>query len=314
MVEVETRIPSYPKVYALGHHALAELFSDPVTVEEKVDGSQFSFGVINDVLLARSKGAQVYDESQGGAMGEGSRMFKEAVRHAETLRDQLAPNVIYRCEFLAKPNHNTLAYDRIPANGLVLFDVEFYPDHTFLPPDQRRALAETFGMDAIPYFEGINVQSADEVKALLDRESFLGGCRMEGVVFKNHKRYGRDGKFLAGKYVSEDFKEVHKKEWKKSNPTGKDIREHLADRYRAEGRWAKAVQHLRDEGTLDNSPRDIGNLMKEVQADLAAEETEAIKEALFKWAFPHIQRGSVRGLPEWYKARLLDAQFDSESA
>lgn len=36
---------SYPSTFALGHRAIADLLLDPVLVEEKVDGSQFSFGV-----------------------------------------------------------------------------------------------------------------------------------------------------------------------------------------------------------------------------------------------------------------------------
>lgn len=58
---------SYPSTFALGHRALAELFLDPVLVEEKIDGSQFSFGYFPDpdavegsgILKARSKGAQL---------------------------------------------------------------------------------------------------------------------------------------------------------------------------------------------------------------------------------------------------------------
>lgn len=35
---------SYPQIYALGHRYLEDLLKDPVLVEEKIDGSQFSFG------------------------------------------------------------------------------------------------------------------------------------------------------------------------------------------------------------------------------------------------------------------------------
>lgn len=38
---------SYPSIFAIGHRALAELLLDPVIVEEKVDGSQFSFGLFD---------------------------------------------------------------------------------------------------------------------------------------------------------------------------------------------------------------------------------------------------------------------------
>lgn len=38
-------IESYPKIYNMGHAAIAELLLGEVTVEEKVDGSQISFGI-----------------------------------------------------------------------------------------------------------------------------------------------------------------------------------------------------------------------------------------------------------------------------
>jgi len=52
------RLNSYPKVYNLGHAAIVHLFDEPVTVEEKVDGSQFSFALIDGELSARSKGKE----------------------------------------------------------------------------------------------------------------------------------------------------------------------------------------------------------------------------------------------------------------
>jgi len=47
---------SYPSIYALGHAAIAELLTVPVNVEEKIDGSQFSFGVFEGGIRIRSKG------------------------------------------------------------------------------------------------------------------------------------------------------------------------------------------------------------------------------------------------------------------
>lgn len=57
-------IHSYSSIYALGHKALEDLLKTPVLVEEKLDGSQFSFGVyINQegerLLKCRSKGADI---------------------------------------------------------------------------------------------------------------------------------------------------------------------------------------------------------------------------------------------------------------
>lgn len=56
---------SYPSSFAIGHRALKELLYDPVIVEEKVDGSQFSFGLFKNEetgaleYKCRSKGAQL---------------------------------------------------------------------------------------------------------------------------------------------------------------------------------------------------------------------------------------------------------------
>ena len=107
-------IHSYPSVYAIGHKAISNLFVGPVVVEEKVDGSQFSMALLDGVLVCRSKGAQLVVDAP-------EKMFQRAVDVARSL--QLTPGWVYRCEFLGKPKHNTLAYARIPERHLIVFDV-----------------------------------------------------------------------------------------------------------------------------------------------------------------------------------------------
>jgi hypothetical protein len=143
------------------------------------------------------------------------------------------------------------------------------------------------------------------IQEWLAKESFLGGPKIEGVVLKDYSRFDRDGKIYAGKYVSEAFKEKHKKEWKEDNPGGKDLLSLISAQYCTEARWRKAVQHLQEDGALEGSPKDIGPLMKELVRDLEQEEEAEIKAELFKWAWPHIKRAAGRGFPEWYKGELL---------
>ena len=76
----------------------------------------------------------------------------------------------------------------------------------------------------------------------------------------------------------------------------------------------KAVQHLREKDLLANEPKDIGPLMREVQDDIEKEEAEQIATALYQWALPQIKRGSVRGLPEWYKQELAKKQFEGSDS
>ena len=107
---------SYPKIWALGHRAVRELFDGDVFVEEKVDGSQFSFGVFNDELRCRSKGADINTQAP-------EKMFAKAVETAQRLGPDLLEGATYRGEYLQKPKHNTLAYDRVPEGNIIIFDI-----------------------------------------------------------------------------------------------------------------------------------------------------------------------------------------------
>jgi len=297
-------IPAYPKIYALGHPALADLLRGPVTVQEKVDGSQFSFGVdaLSGDLACRSRGREIF-------LNAPDSMFKAGVEYVKTLEDKLVPGWVYRCEYLRVPNHNTLAYSRIPTNHLVLFDVmiglESYADQATVEGE-----AHKLAIDPIPYYQVQNMDLED-FQGFMARESYLGGQTVEGVVIKNYHRFcQKTGHVLIGKYVSEQFKEVHNASWKDKNPTGKDFMALLIGKYKTEARWEKAVYRLRDEGKLENSPRDIGGLIKSVWPDIVAECKEDIMEDMWKFYSKQLQRGVVGGLPEWYKLRLAHQQFD----
>jgi hypothetical protein len=296
---------SYPSIFALGHRALAELLLDPVIVEEKVDGSQFSFGLFEDggatpILRCRSKGAQLN-------LVAPEKMFIRAVEVAASL--PLTPGWTYRAEYLAKAKHNALAYDRVPEKHLIVFDIN--PAHEeYLSYADKAAECVRLGLEIVPLvYEGL-LDTFANFRSMIDRVSALGGQKVEGVVVKNYRRFGPDKKVLMGKFVSESFKEVHAAEWKAANPTRTDIVERLIETLRTPARWNKAVQHLREAGQIEDSPRDIGRLIKEVQADIEKECNELIAQKLAEWALPQIRRGVVRGLPEFYKEELLKKQFE----
>lgn len=295
---------SYPKIYALGHRAITELLLDPVIVEEKVDGSQFSFGLFEDGYRARSKGAILN-------LLAPEKMFNKACEVVKGL--PLKEGWTYRAEYLLKPKHNALAYDRTPKDHLIIFDINT-GEEAYMSWEDKAEEAARLGLDVIPrMFEGV-IDNPQMFRDMLDTVSCLGGQKIEGVVIKNYKRFGLDKKVLMGKSVSEAFKEVHKREWADANPKGKDILGMLTDSYRTPARWNKAIQHLTEKGVVEGSPRDIGLLIKEVGNDVEAECVEEIKEALYRWAWPHIRRGLNRGLPEWYKEELLKKQFGKESS
>lgn len=293
-------ISGYPSVYALGHKAITELLSGPVVVEEKVDGSQFSMCRPKDGYLScRSKGKDLIVDAP-------EKMFERAVTTAKQL--DLHEGWTYRCEYLQSPKHNTLTYSRVPSGYLILFDIMTGPE-SYLHPLEKQAEASRIGLECVPLFHVGPVTQLADLAQYLERESCLGGCKIEGVVVKNYALFTLDKKVAVGKYVSEDFKEKHTVEWKKSNPGRDDIVEGLIKSLRTDARWNKSIQHMRDAGTLTDTPQDIGPLLKEVQADVEKEETDTVKEVLFHHFWPQIKRGITYGLPEFYKERLAQSAF-----
>ena len=300
-------IPSYPSIYNLGHPAIANLFDGPVIIQEKVDGSQFSFSAsLEGGLFMRSKGVDVYP-------GAAPKLFSGAV---ETVRDRaarglLTPGMIYRGEVLQNPRHNALQYARVPLGHIILFDVcDPYEDYSSASVVAQEA--RSLELEVVPtIFEGM-VEGREHLEGLLDRESVLGGCKIEGVVIKpqGYDLFGRDKKVVMGKVVSEAFREVHKGSWKEQNPTNGDVISGIVSKYRTEARWKKAIQHLRDDGVIEDSPTDIGPLLKEINQDVLKECREEISEMLFDHAWKQIARGLTAGFPEWYKEKLIERQFE----
>lgn len=287
---------SYPSIFAMGHRALANLFDGDLLIEEKIDGSQLSFGRFDGDLKARSKGKELIIDNP-------EKMFARGVEVAAGLA--LHDGWTYRGEYLEKPKHNALAYSRTPDSHVIIFDIND-GEESYLPYDEKVAEAKRLGLEVVPRIEV--EPTLEGIVAALARQSILGGQLIEGVVVKNYSQYGQDKKVLMGKYVSEAFKEVHKGSWREQNPTRTDIITGIIAKYRTPARFDKAVIHLAESGVLQYDPRDIGNLMKAVGEDVLKECETEIKEALWKYAWPQIQRGVTGGLPEWYKQKLLSEQ------
>jgi hypothetical protein len=298
-------ITAFPKIFAIGSPHIPHLFHDEVEVTEKVDGSQFVFGKIDGELQMRSKGAMLVAEAP-------QQMFVEGVNHVLSVQDRIPDNTVFYCEYLQKPKHNVLAYDRIPGNHLVLFGVStpagrFVNDHATL-----LGYAALVDIDCIPLLYYGKITDAEELSKLLDTESYLGGQKIEGVVVKNYKPFLLGGQIInvtSGKYVSEAFKEVHRKNWSKEHTSGGKWQTFCAQ-FNTPARWEKAIIHLKERGELDHEPRDIGKLIKEIQDDIIAEEKEAILKVLWQLHKDDVLRKAIAGFPQWYKERLMEDSFN----
>jgi hypothetical protein len=306
-------------IFGIAHREAKALFSVPVQVQEKIDGSFFAFGLYTpapfDKIDPNSSTVELRVRSKGAIMVADAppALFKKAVEAVKARQHLLKPGWMYRGETLAKPKHNALAYDRTPKDNVILFDI-LTDEETYLTYEELVAEGERIGLEVVPQLYTGWVRTADEIRKFLDTDSVLGGQKIEGVVLKPLVPvYSLDKKLVYAKFVSEAFKEVHRKAWGESNPGPKDVIQRLGDELCNAARWGKALIHLRERGLITDSPRDIGLLIKEVGPDIRKEEEERLKEELFKYAWPHISRIAIRGLPEWYKDQLLTQAFEKEA-
>ena len=320
-------LPKYTKVRTLGSSRTERAMVGEVVIQEKIDGSQFRFGLNEDgELVLGSKGVnweyQAWD-----------KMFALGAEYVTSIADKIKmtfmPDTYFFCEYLNKPKHNTLTYDRVPKNNLILFDVMFNGE--WIGQDRKSLEMHAFdlGIDVVPELWRGTVEvkrigagekfdrtkgweHLDFLKNMINTTmSFLGGVQIEGVVIKNYHEFLELGGHeypLFTKYVRETFKEQHDKAWKSKSPKF-TLQDYMVS-FATDARWEKAIQHLRDEDRLDISPKDIGPLIKEVQKDIREECVDDIKDFLYKMFIQDLLRMSVRGLPDWYKDKLVTDNLD----
>ncbi len=302
-------IKAFPKIFSIGQDYISQIFDSEVEITEKVDGSQFNFGKIEDELHMRSKGKQIFPEAP-------EKMFKEAVDYVYSIAERIPNNTVYYCEYLKSPHHNILKYDWIPKNHLVVFGVSDPVCNFKAKYSELINYAEDVGLTTVPLLYSGLVSDVQFLKALLETKSFLGGSLIEGVVVKNYSipflLGGQPIPIMAGKYVSEKFKETNQESWSKENTT-RGKWEVFLESFRTEARWNKAIQHLREAGTLENAPRDIGGLIRAIHQDIEDEEKESIKGFLWSHFKQDLMRKSIAGFPEWYKGKLMENVFQEDT-
>lgn len=297
---------AFPKILAIGDKHISSLFDGEVEITEKVDGSQLGFGKVDGELFVRSKGKEQ-------DLDNPDMMFIKAVEYVKTIAERIPDNYTFYGEYLQKPKHNTLAYNGIPRNHIALFGVYNSETREHYGMDSIKGWADLFEVDAVPILYRGKCSPEFTLGLVKERTSYLGGQKIEGIVVKAYKSWMFMDQIpqtvMSGKYVTEEFKEVHVKNWKKEN-TGKGKLEVAKAQYKSQARWNKAIQHLRDDGNLVGNPKDIGNLIKEVREDIIKEEKENIKDQLWEIFKNDFLGEATNGLPQWYKESLIKGEIN----
>lgn len=305
---------SYPKILALGSPGIKSIYDEDVEITEKVDGSQYAWGRIDGELIIRSK-------NQVMQIGSVQKIFQPAFDYITDIADKIPDGMFFYGETLCSPRHSTLAYERVPKHNIVLFGVYTAQsmdgqNGTMGDYEDIKLWAETLDIDPIPLLYQGKADAA-KVMSFFDKEnptvSYLGGQNIEGVVVKNYKQWLFLNQIplsvMAGKFVSETFKEVHQKDWKALN-TDKGKFEGLKDKYTSESRWNKAIMRMREDGSFTGTLRDISEIIKRAKLDLLEEEGENIKRDLWRLFGDDIIRASTSSVPMWYKTKLLEGEIN----
>jgi hypothetical protein len=293
---------NYPKVYPIGHGIIADLLANPVVVTEKIDGSQFSFGILDDGLHIHSHHQDItnVDLPYG--------LFTEAIRWVRDNQTKLHRGWLYRGEVVQKQRHNIITYQRVPRNHIILFDINTNIER-YLGYSEMVSEGHRLGLEVVPLFYYGSIQGVGDLKNLIvSKPSILGG-RPEGCVVKNYQRASADGHVLMGKYVTEQFMEV--KRSLKPEP-GEDWLDAIVKKYKTEARWDKAVIHLAEQAKLELTTRDIGQLLIELERDLMAECSQEIAADLLNHWRKDIVARVRSGFPDWYKKQLEVKAFDAK--
>ncbi len=297
---------AFPKIFTVGQRWVQNIFDSDVEITEKIDGSQIGFGKINNTLIVRSKGIIQQVDCP-------DKLFSKGIDYIKSIESSLPNGIMFYGEYLQKEKHNVLCYGRVPKNNIILFGA-CYENGKFIFDYYK--YADLLNLETVPILFKGKINNFEQLKEMLQRESVLGKAKIEGFVVKNYNKEilldNRIIPLLCAKYVSEEFKEVHQKNWSREN-TGKGKWEVYKEGFCTEARWLKAIFYLRDNGVLDNSPKDIGLLMKRVNEDITEEEKENIKDFLWNEFGREVLKTATRGLSEWYKEYLAKKSFGEEN-
>lgn len=294
-------LTGYSKVHQMYHRETQKMRGKLLTIQEKVDGSQISFGRRDGKLFVKSHNHMIDIDNP-------EKMFALAVQN---LKDLMLPDgIVFRGEYLSKPKHNTLTYDRVPLRNIIIYDIEVGDGtNDYMNWEDVKMNATLCGFEVVPTifvdtFDNIMLET-DMFDDMLKEQSILGGTTIEGIVVKCYSMVDCNEKILMAKYVSPKFKEMNGSNNRVKNT--KDVVAEIAKKFNTLARYEKTVQHLREDGQIIDDMTDIGPLMRELNRDFEDECVDDVKDMLYSHFRKKIMRGVSAGFPEWYKSKLLTA-------
>lgn len=269
----------YHSIVRYGHRSTREVLNrgDQIIIQEKVDGANASFAVVDGELKCWSRNREL---SMSNTL-EGFYVW--AKQNIEV--DKLLEGVVYFGEWTAQ---HKVVYEGY-AKQFFLYDIYNLHLEEYVSFSMVRDEAKRLGLNLIPvFFEG-EFESFEQLMSYVGRTELNGKLGQEvsgeGIVVKNVDYRDRFGKQMFVKLVVDKFAEVQmqkapKDPKKKFTPEELKVRECITS-----PRVEKQLFKMIEEGLLDRDygVEDMGKILKHV-SPLVAE--DILKEEMDE--FPHL--------------------------
>lgn len=205
--------------------------------------------------------------------------FYKFVLENENIKKYLEKHPTHRLygEFLVP--HSLKTYREDAWRRFYIFDVCLDKEDgsvEYIPYDIYKPLVEEFGLDYIPPIVTMTNGSYEYFIRTLDNNTFMiqdGKGVGEGIVIKNYDYYNKYERQIWAKIVTNEFKEIHKREMGVNNiKTEKVVEQEIVDNYCTAAFIEKEYSKILNEtGEWDN--RKIPMLLGRVFSELVKEET-----------------------------------------
>ncbi|SIP85939.1 RNA ligase [Pacmanvirus A23] len=275
-------------------------------IQEKIDGSNMRFRIDPEtnelVFFCRRRQIDTANE-----------IFSKTCKMINILKNRISPTYVYHGEAVSKCKHNVSEYLRIPRHYFICFDIYDIEADKYLTPNELKLECERVGFESIKFIYSNldkDIQPTDMMNKIIKKietgeiESMLGGIP-EGIVLK-HESFWYKNKYTAvkRKLVTKKFKERHQLKQNKKIVSADEFLKQLGSCFATDARFAKAKQHLSEQGILDGTPADKRRILKELDEDFIKEYGEEIKIYLYQELIHHVLNASKLGADEWIDKNL----------
>jgi len=270
---------TYHKIKRLGDEENKEIFTNPedeIIIQEKIDGGNFRFAILNGKLIFGSRTQQLTNDE-----GEDTNLNKNFKRCVEFVREKLTNcphafdlNLIFFGECCVK---HTISYDWDKIPPFLGFDIYDIKEERYLDYRECYELYTSFGLPMVPL---VGIKKAGEIKDVTDKMVPISmyslesakDRKAEGVVYKNYTKQ------IFAKYVRDAFKERNAEAFggsPKYNKTGEDNNADFVFKYCTNARIEKNIFKLIDGGE-ELHMKLMAKLPKVVYEDIIQEEWREI--------------------------------------